>query len=346
VRRHEFLRRLHETYRPRNYFEIGINDGRSLTLSRVPTVAVDPAFKVVTELHCDLHMVKATSDDFFKRPRPLEHLGDARVDLAFIDGMHLFEYVLRDFINAEKYATWSSVVVFDDQLPRSVDEAARNRHTTAWTGDVYKIIPVLQRYRPDLRLAVMDTTPTGVLVVLGADPTSTVLADKYDEIMDTFLLKDPQQIPLELTSRSCAMDPEVFLDATFWSSLVDARDAPEGSYGREQLVAEFDKALDGLPLPALGDWKPDPRVGRDTEVEMGSAASEAETVAAVSAARRKAAAAAKKAAAKKAAAQDPAGRSVLPRQTAPPNDLFRRLAKRAPFLRRLPGAAGLVRKVR
>ena len=346
MRRHEFLSRLHETYRPRNYFEIGINDGRSLTLSRVPTVAVDPAFKVVTELRCDLHMVKATSDDFFKRPRPLEHLGDARVDLAFIDGMHLFEYVLRDFINAEKYATWSSVVVFDDQLPRNVDEAARNRHTTAWTGDVYKIIPVLQRFRPDLRLAVMDTTPTGVLVVLGADPTNTVLADRYDEIMDMFLLKDPQQIPPGLIARECAMSPEAFLEAPFWSSLVAARDAAEGSYGREQLLAEVDKALDGLPVPMLGDWKPDPRVGRDVEVEMGTAASEAQTVADVfrTAARKKAEAAAKKDAAKKATAA--AGRTVLPRQTSPPNDLFRRLAKRAPFLRKLPGAPRLVRRFR
>jgi len=36
--------------RNRNYLEIGVNDGRSLTLSRVPSVAIDPAFKVVTEI--------------------------------------------------------------------------------------------------------------------------------------------------------------------------------------------------------------------------------------------------------------------------------------------------------
>ena len=186
---------------------------------------------------------------------------------------------------------------------------------------------MLQRYRPDLRLAVMDTPPTGVLVVLGADPTNTVLADRYDEIMDMFLLKDPQQIPPGLIARECAMTPEAFLEAPFWSSLVAARDAAEGSYGREQLLAEVDKALDGLPVPMLGDWKPDPRVGRDDEVEMGTAASEAQTVADVfrTAARKKAEAAAKKDApegrGKKATAA--AGRTVLPRQTSPPNDLFR-----------------------
>ncbi|HZC26711.1 MAG TPA: class I SAM-dependent methyltransferase [Actinopolymorphaceae bacterium] len=323
MHRHEFLRKLHEVYEPRTYFEIGINDGRSLALSRVPTVAVDPAFKVVKELRCDLHMVRVTSDDFFKRERPLEHLGGARVDLAFIDGMHLFEYVLRDFINTEKYADWSSVIVFDDQLPRSIDEAARNRHSLAWTGDVYKIIPVLQRYRPDLRLAVMDTQPTGVLVVLGLDPTSTVLSEKYDEIMDTYLLKDPQQIPPELVSRTAAMQPETLFEAPFWSSLVTSRDAAAGSYGRDELVAEIDKTFDGVPRPQLGEWLPDPRVGRDKEIVHTGPAKPTPS----RGGRPKAAVAS-------AAKQLPA------------SDIFGKLARRAPFLRRLPGASGLVRKLR
>ena len=47
--RHGFLRQLHRVYKPRNYLEIGVNDGRSLALSRVPSYRVDPAFKVVTD---------------------------------------------------------------------------------------------------------------------------------------------------------------------------------------------------------------------------------------------------------------------------------------------------------
>jgi hypothetical protein len=350
VRRHEFLRNLHKIYQPRTYVEIGINDGRSLTLSRVPTVAVDPAFKVVKELRCDLHMVRATSDDFFARESPLEHLGGAPADLAFIDGMHLFEYVLRDFINTEKYADWSSVVVFDDQLPRNVDEAARDRHTGAWTGDVYKIIPVLQRYRPDLRLAVMDTRPTGVMVVLGLDPTSTVLADRYDEIMDTFLLKDPQQIPPGVIERSCAMTPEALLAAPFWSQLVAARDAGDPSYGREQLVAAIDHDLAELPCPRLADWLPDPAAGRDDEIDQSASVGEHRMVTAIR----------QKTASKTVDARNGAGparhaatttkrtraRKRSRRSVPPYNGLLRRVAKRAPFLRRLPGAPQLVKKLR
>lgn len=350
MNRHQFLGRLHENYKPRTYFEIGVNDGRSLALSRVPTVAVDPAHRITSEISCDLRLVKATSDDFFAREKPLAHFGDKPLaDLAFIDGMHLFEYVLRDFINTEKYATWSSVIVFDDQLPHNVDQAARDRHTGFWTGDVYKIIPVLQRYRPDLRLAVMDTEPTGVMVVFGADPTNTVLADKYDEIMDQFLLKDPQQVPEELITRSAAMQPEVLLDAPFWSSLVAARDSGDESYGREQLLAEVDKALADAPKPNLGDWLPDPSVGRDEEVDPSASVGEIammQQVKAKQAAAKKAKAEAAKAEAAKAAKVQPASPAEAARLAAPPNDLFRKLAKKAPFLRKLPGAQSLVRKLR
>jgi hypothetical protein len=243
VKRHEFLRELHKVSANRNYLEIGVNDGRSLALSRVPSVAIDPAFKVVTEIRCDVHLVKATSDAFFERKNPLVHLRSGRnplrniarnrspvghwrrpvLDLAFIDGMHLFEFALRDFINIEKYADWASVIVFDDMLPRSVDEAARDRHTDAWTGDVYKVIEILNRYRPDLVTVLVDTQPTGQLVIFGADPTSTVLSDKYDEIMAEFEVPDPQKVPEAVLERVQAVAPEELVGAGFWGPLARAR---------------------------------------------------------------------------------------------------------------------------
>ncbi|MFJ2606218.1 class I SAM-dependent methyltransferase [Streptomyces sp. NPDC087425] len=243
MKRHEFLRGLHRACANRNYLEIGVNDGRSLTLSRVPSIAIDPAFKVVCELRCDVHLVKATSDDFFARPNPLGHLRGGRhpvrnlrrgrrpfgywrrtrLDLAFIDGMHLFEYALRDFINVEKHTDWTGVIVLDDMLPRTVDEAARDRHTTAWTGDVYKLAEILTRYRPDLVTVLVDTRPTGQLVVFGADPRNTVLSDRYDEILAEFQVPDPQRVPASVLERVGAVAPEALLEAGFWRPLVRAR---------------------------------------------------------------------------------------------------------------------------
>ncbi|MEU1271522.1 class I SAM-dependent methyltransferase [Streptomyces sp. NPDC005799] len=243
MNRHEFLRELHKATANRNYLEIGVNDGRSLKLSRVPSIAIDPAFKVVTELKVDVHLVRATSDDFFARENPLAHLRSGRhpvrnlrrgrsplgywrrttLDLSFIDGMHLFEYALRDFMNVEKHSDWASVIAFDDMLPRSVDEAARDRHTQYWTGDVYKVIEILGRYRPDLTMVLVDTQPTGQLVVFGADHENTVLKDKYDEIMAEFNVPDPQKVPEAILERVKAVKPETLLEADFWAPLARAR---------------------------------------------------------------------------------------------------------------------------
>lgn len=234
---------MHRVYKPRNYLEIGVNDGRSLTLSRVPSIAVDPAFRVVTELSCDVHLVRATSDDFFARKDPLLHLrngrnpfralarkdpfnlmgADPKLEMSFIDGMHLFEYALRDFMNVERHSRWSSVIVLDDMLPRNIDEAARDRHTDAWTGDVYKVATVLRRYRPDLVVVEVDTQPTGVVVIFGADPESTVLKRSYDDIIKEYVVPDPQDVPEEILVRKKAVQPEAFLEAAFWSDLARAR---------------------------------------------------------------------------------------------------------------------------
>ena len=244
MRRHEFLRDLHQVSAPRNYLEIGVSDGRSLTLSEVPSIGIDPSLRVTTQLHRDVKLVRATSDDFFARTDPIRHLRSERhvlrgllrgraplahdrdgttLDLVFIDGMHLFEYALRDFMNVERFAAWTSVIVFDDMLPRDVDEAARDRHTKFWAGDVYKVIEVLRRYRPELVILPVDTQPTGTLVVMGADPANRVLQTAYDQIVRTWAVPDPQSLPDSILSRSEAVAPERIVEAGLWPDLIRAR---------------------------------------------------------------------------------------------------------------------------
>lgn len=236
LNRHEVLKGVHDTYRPRSYLEVGVNDGRSLTLSRTSSIAVDPAFKITSEIHCDVEIVKATSDDFFARADPVARFPDEVIDFAFIDGLHLFEFALRDFMNVERHSAWTSVIVFDDVYPRSIDEAARERHTSMWTGDVFKVIPVLRRYRPDLIYVPLDTQPTGLLMVLGADPMNTTLQEHYDEIVDEYITGDPQVVSEEILLRTAAADAEQVLRAPFWADLIRAR---EGALDRQRGYQEF-----------------------------------------------------------------------------------------------------------
>ncbi len=216
--RHELLVGLHRRLRPRTYLEIGVATGASLALSRVPSVGIDPAYRVVAELQAKVRLSRTTSDDYFADEDPRRWLGGP-IELAFIDGMHVFEFALRDFINVEKHSRWSTVAVLDDMLPRNPDEAARNRHTKAWAGDVFRVAEVLRTYRPDLTVLPVDTRPTGVVVVTGLDPASTVLEDSYDEILATYVHDDPQPVPDAVLRRTDAWDARELLRLPLWGCL-------------------------------------------------------------------------------------------------------------------------------
>jgi hypothetical protein len=227
--RHELLEGLHEKTRPRTYLEIGIRTGNSLALSRARTIAVDPHFTIDKPIHCDVQLVKATSDDFFAGEEPLAHFEGVPVDLAFIDGMHLSEFALRDFINIEPYMAETGVVVFDDVLPRNALEAARDRKTESWAGDVYKVVEILRRRRRDLVVLLVNTANTGTAVILGIDPVSTVLTDCYAEEESYLLRRDPQTLPQEFLDRSIAVESDVLLESPIWEQLIARRES--GSSG-------------------------------------------------------------------------------------------------------------------
>jgi hypothetical protein len=182
-----WLGEAHKILKPNVYFEIGTETGVSLALASCESFAVDPAFRVVTDVvgkKPGLHTYRGTSDDFFDEGI-LERL-ERRIDFAFLDGMHLFEYLLRDFINSEANASANAVFALHDCVPTSHLMAARNwdkAATKQWTGDVWKMIPILRRYRPDLDVEVIDAAPTGLVVVRRLDPTSRVLRANYDRIV-------------------------------------------------------------------------------------------------------------------------------------------------------------------
>lgn len=190
----DVLSRLHKTVRPDWYLEVGTQTGASLKLSTARSISIDPAYILRNEVvgtKPELHMFQQTSDAFFQSGR-MQDL-KAKVDLAFLDGMHLFEYLLRDFMNTERFSDKNTVVVLHDCLPWNANMAIRNRadcKTNEWTGDVWKIVPVLQKYRPDLTIDILDAAPTGLVIVSNLDSKNTVLSDKYDEIIDKYLPED------------------------------------------------------------------------------------------------------------------------------------------------------------
>ena len=185
VSKYDVLRAIHQRLKPNLYLEIGVQKGKSLALCTCECVGVDPEPKMKLtkngfKSHCNIYAMK--SDEFFD-----EYADDVfsikKPDLVFIDGMHLIEFVLRDFINVEKYSKPSTVIVLDDIFPAHPAQAERERRTRKWTGDVWKIIEVLHDNRPELNLSYLDVAPTGMLLVTGLDSQNTVLTDRYQELM-------------------------------------------------------------------------------------------------------------------------------------------------------------------
>jgi hypothetical protein len=245
----DFLQRVHALLTAPPYLEIGVRHGHSLALARGPAAGVDPEPELQLELPPSARLFSETSDEYFDRPDPLEPLGGRRVGLAFIDGMHLAEFALRDFMNAERLASRTGAIVFDDILPRSADEATRERHTRAWTGDVYKLLGVLARHRPDLLCLRVGTEPTGLLLVLGLDPVSRVLAERYDAIAREIVVPDPQDVPREVLERRGVLDPQALLDASFWP-LVASGESRLAAWRLRRRVGRDLPGISAVPLRA------------------------------------------------------------------------------------------------
>ena len=200
------LTRLHAMLRPETYLEIGSRTGDSLRLASCASVAVDPEFSIsedVVGAKPSCHFFQMTSDRFFERHAPEQVLG-SKVELAFLDGLHLAEFLLRDFMNTERACKPNSVVVMHDCLPSDILMACRNEGDDGrsrslfpgwWTGDVWKAVWALQTFRPDLRVVAIDTPPTGLVCVTNLDPGSRVLQERYGAVVAAMAkLEDTEEV--------------------------------------------------------------------------------------------------------------------------------------------------------
>jgi hypothetical protein len=188
LRYHQLLKLIHEHLRPRTYVEIGVARGASFAQAPAETlkVGIDPILGAKQPSNSSEKYFAVESDTFFEQNDLREILDGQPVDIAFIDGMHLFEFALRDFMNLEQFCTGESVILIHDCYPYNAEAASRvmpaNIQEIGWTGDVWKLIVCLKRYRPDLCVSVAHSPPSGLGIVTGLDPQSSVLCDRYTEI--------------------------------------------------------------------------------------------------------------------------------------------------------------------
>lgn len=223
----EFFRLVNERLQPRSYFEVGTERGASLAAFTCSAVCVDPKFRlnrIDFAARSELHFYQMSSDAFFSRHRLRDILGDGP-DVCFLDGMHRAEYLLRDFMHTERSCHRRSVIFLHDCLPANarmtsrvpgIGDASEGETRSWWTGDVWKIIPVLRKFRPDLKLFLLDCAPTGLVLVSNLDPGSAVLETAYGDVVDELRDLDLDKYPIRnlwteypaISSRSLAECPE------------------------------------------------------------------------------------------------------------------------------------------
>lgn len=134
------------------YLEVGVSSGATFhSAVAARKVAVDPKFKFDLEEArkanptAEYHQV--TSDTYFGTIAAPEE----RFDLIFLDGLHTFEQILRDLLNALHHLKPGGLILVDDVLPDSYIASLSNHRDAStlikrmnmrrsWMGDTYRLV--------------------------------------------------------------------------------------------------------------------------------------------------------------------------------------------------------------
>jgi hypothetical protein len=226
AKKHDVLAWLHRWLQPALYLEIGVDQGVSLACASGPAIGVDPRpqLRLSVALPPTAQIVASSSDAFFAQQA--NALLQPAPELAFIDGMHLFEFALRDLLHTERHMAPWGLVVIDDIYPCHPIQARRRRRSGSWTGDVWKLLPILRARRPDPILLCLNTHTTGLLLIAGLDAdgssggNATLAAAAPELVRHWRPIAEP---PAEVLARHGAIPSNHPLEVDLLQLLLEAR---------------------------------------------------------------------------------------------------------------------------
>lgn len=156
----------------KNYLEIGVFNGHAFfKIKSTFKIAIDPQFRFdfmrkIGKIFINPYNIfnkyySKTSDQFFEQDAP-QVFANENINIALIDGMHEYQYALRDIENTLKYLSGDGVIVVHDCLPQT-KEASKSfadwqsgPKLEEWNGDVWKAIVHLRSTRNDINVFVLD----------------------------------------------------------------------------------------------------------------------------------------------------------------------------------------------
>ena len=122
------------------------------------------------------------SDDFFCKHNML--FQKRKIDIAFIDGSHEYDQVIRDIKNCLNFLSKDGIIILHDCNPYTAEQAypPDKRITNAWMGEVWKAIVYFRSYYHKLNIFVLDID-CGLGVITRGKPHK-VLTYSIDNIKD------------------------------------------------------------------------------------------------------------------------------------------------------------------
>ena len=163
----QWLRFIHEQLKPATYLEIGVAKGGTLCLANENCLAVgvDPAFRIEAQFEAQTKAYRLPSDQFFADYDIQSVFNNKPIEFAFIDGLHSYRQVVRDFVHTIKYCRKDSLIAVHDVVPPDELCASVHRKTILWAGDVYKALVYLKSRSPGLEIKIVRAAPTGLALV-------------------------------------------------------------------------------------------------------------------------------------------------------------------------------------
>jgi hypothetical protein len=148
----------------RSYLEIGCQNDINFSAINIPhKIGVDPALGGTYRM---------TSDAFFAQ-------NVEKFDLIFIDGMHTFEQVYKDFFNAYNVLNAGGVILFHDMLPTSWEQEMVPRMSRGWNGTVWKIAYELKRLLDNQFAIIVADQGLGIVFKNNEKPKLTPSDEDY-----------------------------------------------------------------------------------------------------------------------------------------------------------------------
>ena len=145
----------------KNYLEIGCDQDQLFSKVVIDNkIGVDPVSGGT---------IRKTSDDFFKN-------NNKKFDIVFIDGLHTYEQVKKDILNAVNCLNENGIILVHDCMPDSLSKQAVPRYKMLWNGDVWKAIVDLRQNKDlDIFTCEMDQ---GIGVIANRKNSSVLKLNK------------------------------------------------------------------------------------------------------------------------------------------------------------------------